>query len=63
MIDCLTQQKGDIIIVTKTNINGQWEGELNGKVGVSRVGDSVTAYRSLQIWFQSLFYEKHLFIT
>ncbi|XP_065217843.1 adapter molecule Crk [Planococcus citri] len=24
---------GDIIKVTKTNINGQWEGELNGKVG------------------------------
>ncbi|XP_060537069.1 adapter molecule Crk [Cylas formicarius] len=24
---------GDIIIVTKTNINGQWEGELNGKIG------------------------------
>lgn len=24
---------GDIIVVTKTNINGQWEGELNGKVG------------------------------
>ena len=54
MIDCLTQQKGDIIIVTKTNINGQWEGELNGKVVVSRCGESVTTYRSLQIWFQSL---------
>ncbi|RZC32361.1 adapter molecule Crk [Asbolus verrucosus] len=24
---------GDIITVTKTNINGQWEGELNGKTG------------------------------
>lgn len=24
---------GDIIKVTKTNINGQWEGELNGKSG------------------------------
>lgn len=24
---------GDIIKVTKTNINGQWEGELNGKNG------------------------------
>ncbi|KAI5735255.1 hypothetical protein M8J77_016276 [Diaphorina citri] len=24
---------GDIIKVTKTNINGQWEGELNGKTG------------------------------
>lgn len=24
---------GDVITVTKTNINGQWEGELNGKVG------------------------------
>jgi len=24
---------GDIITVTKTNPNGQWEGELNGKVG------------------------------
>lgn len=24
---------GDIIRVTKTNINGQWEGELNGKSG------------------------------
>ncbi|CAG2104196.1 unnamed protein product, partial [Medioppia subpectinata] len=29
----LKLEKGDIIIVTKTNINGQWEGELNGKVG------------------------------
>ena len=26
-------QKGDIIKVLKTNINGQWEGELNGKFG------------------------------
>lgn len=26
-------QKGDIITVTNTNINGQWEGELNGKKG------------------------------
>ncbi|CAG9759933.1 unnamed protein product [Ceutorhynchus assimilis] len=24
---------GDIITVMKTNINGQWEGELNGKIG------------------------------
>lgn len=24
---------GDMIKVTKTNINGQWEGELHGKVG------------------------------
>lgn len=24
---------GDLIKVTKMNINGQWEGELNGKVG------------------------------
>ncbi|XP_017072623.1 adapter molecule Crk isoform X2 [Drosophila eugracilis] len=24
---------GDIIKVTKTNINGQWEGELNGRMG------------------------------
>ncbi|XP_056645918.1 adapter molecule Crk [Diorhabda carinulata] len=24
---------GDVITVTKTNINGQWEGELNGKTG------------------------------
>lgn len=24
---------GDIITVTKTNINGLWEGELNGKSG------------------------------
>lgn len=24
---------GDVILVTKTNINGQWEGELNGKTG------------------------------
>ncbi|ERL85239.1 hypothetical protein D910_02660 [Dendroctonus ponderosae] len=29
----LKLEVGDIIIVTKTNINGQWEGELNGKVG------------------------------
>lgn len=29
----LKLEKGDIIKVTKTNINGQWEGELNGKVG------------------------------
>lgn len=26
-------QVGDIITVTKTNINGQWEGELKGRVG------------------------------
>lgn len=24
---------GDILLVTKTNINGQWEGELKGKTG------------------------------
>lgn len=24
---------GDIVTVTRTNINGQWEGELNGRVG------------------------------
>lgn len=24
---------GDVIKVTKTNINGQWEGELKGKTG------------------------------
>lgn len=24
---------GDLIKVTKTNINGQWEGELKGKIG------------------------------
>lgn len=24
---------GDIIKVTKTNINGQWEGEMNGRKG------------------------------
>lgn len=24
---------GDVITVTKANINGQWEGELNGKTG------------------------------
>lgn len=29
----LKLEKGDIVKVTKTNINGQWEGELNGKVG------------------------------
>ncbi|XP_050314510.1 adapter molecule Crk [Anthonomus grandis grandis] len=29
----LKLEVGDIIIVTKTNINGQWEGELNGKTG------------------------------
>lgn len=29
----LKLQVGDIINVTKTNINGQWEGELNGKTG------------------------------
>ncbi|CAH2244921.1 jg21766 [Pararge aegeria aegeria] len=29
----LKLQEGDIIKVTKMNINGQWEGELNGKVG------------------------------
>jgi len=29
----LKLEKGDIITVTKTNINGQWEGELNGKTG------------------------------
>jgi len=29
----LTLEVGDMIKVTKMNINGQWEGELNGKVG------------------------------
>ena len=29
----LTLEVGDTIRVTKMNINGQWEGELNGKVG------------------------------
>lgn len=29
----LKLQIGDMIKVTQTNINGQWEGELNGKVG------------------------------
>jgi C-crk adapter molecule crk len=29
----LKLEKGDIINVTKTNINGQWEGELRGKSG------------------------------
>ena len=29
----LTLEVGDTIKVTKMNINGQWEGELNGKVG------------------------------
>lgn len=24
---------GDVLLVTKTNINGQWEGELKGKTG------------------------------
>lgn len=24
---------GDMLLVTKTNINGQWEGELRGKTG------------------------------
>lgn len=29
----LKLEVGDMIKVTKTNINGQWEGELHGKVG------------------------------
>ncbi|XP_068624724.1 adapter molecule Crk [Battus philenor] len=29
----LKLEEGDIVKVTKMNINGQWEGELNGKVG------------------------------
>ena len=29
----LKLEVGDLIKVTKTNINGQWEGELHGKVG------------------------------
>jgi proto-oncogene C-crk len=29
----LKLEVGDTIKVTKMNINGQWEGELNGKVG------------------------------
>ena len=29
----LKLEVGDIIMVTKMNINGQWEGELNGKHG------------------------------
>lgn len=27
-------QKGDIVIVTKMNSNGQWEGEINGRKGI-----------------------------
>lgn len=29
----LKLELGDIILVHKTNINGQWEGEVNGKTG------------------------------
>ncbi|XP_045482028.1 adapter molecule Crk isoform X2 [Harmonia axyridis] len=29
----LKLEVGDIITVTQTNINGQWQGELNGKIG------------------------------
>jgi len=29
----LRLEVGDIVKVTKMSINGQWEGELNGKVG------------------------------
>lgn len=29
----LKLEVGDMIKVTKTNINGQWEGELHGKIG------------------------------
>lgn len=29
----LKLEVGDVITVTKTNINGQWEGELRGKIG------------------------------
>lgn len=29
----LKLQIGDVVKVTKTNLNGQWEGELNGKTG------------------------------
>lgn len=29
----LKLEKGDTIKVLKINMNGQWEGELNGKVG------------------------------
>ncbi|KAK9890205.1 hypothetical protein WA026_010315 [Henosepilachna vigintioctopunctata] len=29
----LKLEVGDIVTVTQTNINGQWQGELNGKVG------------------------------
>jgi proto-oncogene C-crk len=30
----LSFQKGEIIIVTKMNSNGLWEGEVNGKKGM-----------------------------
>ncbi|XP_039496368.1 adapter molecule Crk isoform X4 [Drosophila santomea] len=46
---------GDIIKVTKTNINGQWEGELNGKNGhfpfthVEFVDDSDLSKNSTEI--------------
>ncbi|GBP31087.1 Adapter molecule Crk [Eumeta japonica] len=45
----LKLQEGDILTVTKMNINGQWEGELNGKVGhfpftyVEFIDDNVTS--------------------
>jgi len=29
----LTWQVGDIVLVTAMNINGQWEGEVNGRRG------------------------------
>ncbi|KAJ8299727.1 hypothetical protein KUTeg_023787 [Tegillarca granosa] len=30
----LKLEKGDIVIVTKMNSNGQWEGEINGRKGI-----------------------------
>ena len=32
-VPIVSLQVGDIVKVTKMSINGQWEGELNGKVG------------------------------
>lgn len=33
MCVCVCLQEGDLVTVTKINVNGQWEGECKGKRG------------------------------
>ena len=34
MLCCCFFQRGDIVTVLDMNLNGQWEGEINGRRGI-----------------------------